>query len=225
MMDPLLQIIEDAQLTQSERKRAAILAAALPVFMQGGYLAASMDEIAERAQVAKQTVYKQFTDKATLFRHVVASTVGPIQQSFHSLVEESAKESDVANELRYLARRLVGIVTSAEVVQLRRVIIAEVDRFPDITLQWYELGPKQTLVMLAGRFKTLTEAGRLRINDLDAAAAQFLWLSVSTPLNQLMFLPSGTTCRPEDADKYAEDAVRVFLAAYLPPATDDQACE
>lgn len=220
MPEPLLRIIKDAELTQSERKRAAILAAALPVFMQGGYLAASMDEIAERAQVGKQTVYKQFTDKATLFRHVVAATIGPIQQAFQSLVETSAEESDLARELRYLARRLMDIVTSAEVIQLRRVIIAEVDRFPDITQQWYELGPKQTLAMLAGRFRTLTETGRLRIEDFDAAAEHFLWLSVSTPLNQLMFLPSGTTCRVEDGEKYAKDAVRVFLAAYSPAGTE-----
>ena len=47
---------------RTPRKRRAILEAATEVFLQHGYLGASMDAVAARAAVSKQTVYKQFTD-------------------------------------------------------------------------------------------------------------------------------------------------------------------
>jgi TetR/AcrR family transcriptional regulator, mexJK operon transcriptional repressor len=212
--DSLLSIAQGAQLTQSERKRAAILTAALSVFMQGGYLAASMDEIAERAQVAKQTVYKQFTDKATLFRHVVATTIEPLHASFANLLADNEIGADLEAHLQRLARQLVAIVTSAEVIQLRRVIMAETDRFTDVTRQWYELGPRQTITTLSAHLTELAAAGHLVVDNPERAAEQFLWLAVSIPLNRLMFSPSGTTFPQDEANEHADDSVRVFLAAY-----------
>lgn len=45
------------------------------------------------------------------------------------------------------------------------------------------------------------------------AAQTFNWLVLSTPLNEAMALgPSGPAAA--DLDRYADEAVRVFLAAY-----------
>jgi AcrR family transcriptional regulator len=203
-------------LTRTDRKRAAIVAAALPVFLQGGYLAASMDEVASRAEVSKQTVYKQFTDKAALFRHVVAATIEPMQAAFGSLLDIRPDTDDLPHHLRTLARRLVAIVTTPDLVALRRIIIAEADRFPDIAQQWYDLGPRQTARRLAELFATLARAGRLTVPDPEIAAEHFIWLTASTPLNHLMFTPSGTKYPQQRAQAHADQAVRVFLAAYPP---------
>jgi TetR/AcrR family transcriptional repressor of mexJK operon len=53
--------------SNSDSKRKAILQAAMSVFLKSGFLGASMDEIAALAQVSKQTVYKQFSNKESLF--------------------------------------------------------------------------------------------------------------------------------------------------------------
>jgi TetR/AcrR family transcriptional repressor of mexJK operon len=203
-------------LTRTDRKRAAIVAAALPVFLQGGYLAASMDEVANRAQVSKQTVYKQFTDKAALFRHVAAATIEPMQAALGSVLDIRPDTDDLSRDLRTVARRLVATVTSPDLVALRRIIIAEADRFPDIAQQWYDLGPRHTARRLAELFAALARAGRLTVPDPQTAAEHFLWLAVSAPLNQLMFAPSGTGYPQQRAQTHVDEAVRVFLAAYLP---------
>ncbi|MGH3181351.1 MAG: TetR/AcrR family transcriptional regulator, partial [Streptosporangiaceae bacterium] len=57
--------------TRTARKRRAILNAATTLFLHDGYQATSMDEIAAAAAVSKQTVYKQFADKQSLFREIV----------------------------------------------------------------------------------------------------------------------------------------------------------
>ena len=64
--------------TQTARKRQAILEAATTLFLREGYLATSMDKIAAAASVSKQTVYKQFADKQSLFREIVTGTVAEV---------------------------------------------------------------------------------------------------------------------------------------------------
>ncbi|MEU7812433.1 TetR/AcrR family transcriptional regulator [Pseudonocardia sp. NPDC049154] len=53
--------------TPSPAKQAAILAAATDCFLADGYAGASMDRVAERAGVSKQTVYGHFGGKESLF--------------------------------------------------------------------------------------------------------------------------------------------------------------
>src|SRR3546814_15632506 len=57
----------------SEQKRAAILTAAVDVFLRGGYEAAGMDAIATEAGVAKQTLYNHFGSKDGLLRSIVSA--------------------------------------------------------------------------------------------------------------------------------------------------------
>jgi TetR/AcrR family transcriptional repressor of mexJK operon len=59
----------------SARKRRAIIEAATTVFLSNGYLGTTMDEIAARARVSRQTVYKHFADKERLFSEIVTANV------------------------------------------------------------------------------------------------------------------------------------------------------
>lgn len=72
----------------SDRKRKAILEAAMSVFLKSGYLGASMDEIASSAQVSKQTVYKQFASKESLFVGIVTSMTDTASNTVHNDVPD-----------------------------------------------------------------------------------------------------------------------------------------
>src|SRR5262249_56151890 len=60
---------------RSGRKRRAIMDAATTLFLRQGYPGTSMDQIAARAGVSKQTVYKHFADKERLFVEIVVAIV------------------------------------------------------------------------------------------------------------------------------------------------------
>ena len=55
----------------TERKRAAIVAAAIDEFLASGFDATSMDRIAARASVSKRTVYNHFPSKEALFASIL----------------------------------------------------------------------------------------------------------------------------------------------------------
>ena len=58
----------------SDRRHREIREAAIGIFLDNGYEGATMEDIAVRAGVSKQTVYKHFTDKQHLFANIVLST-------------------------------------------------------------------------------------------------------------------------------------------------------
>src|ERR1700730_17685941 len=76
---------DQADISRSERRRQALIKAATEVFVRHGYLGATTDEVAARASVSKQTVYKQFQDKQHLFAAVIiemtAEVVGRLADS------------------------------------------------------------------------------------------------------------------------------------------------
>jgi TetR/AcrR family transcriptional regulator, mexJK operon transcriptional repressor len=199
---------------RSTRKRKAILDAATTAFLRNGYLGTSMDEIAALAAVSKQTVYKHFADKERLFSEIVVATVNEAGEPTHQEVLDLRDSGDVDADLRDLARRLLARVMQPRLVQLRRVVIGEAGRFPELGRTFYELGPGRTIGALADAFQTLAEHGQLELDDPALAAAHFNWLIMSIPLNQAMLFGQDEPPAAADLDRYAETGVRVFLAAY-----------
>ena len=116
---------------RSARKRRVILETATELFLRNGYLGTSMDEVASVAGVSKQTVYKHFADKEGLFQAIALATIDQVRGPFYDLVP-SLGNVDVEADLRALARGLVAIVMRPQLLQLRRLVIAEAGRFPEL---------------------------------------------------------------------------------------------
>jgi AcrR family transcriptional regulator len=199
---------------RSTRKRKAILEAATTLFVRNGYLGTSMDEIAALAAVSKQTVYKHFVDKKSLFSEIVVSTVSEVSEPVHNEVVHLQDSGDLEADLRDLARRLLARVMQPQLLQLRRLVIGEADRFPELGRAFSERGPERTVAALATAFERLADRGLLQLEDPLFAAAHFNWLIVSIPLNQAMLRGDDELPAPADLDRYADAGVRVFLAAY-----------
>jgi TetR/AcrR family transcriptional regulator, mexJK operon transcriptional repressor len=199
---------------RSVRKREAILDAATQVFLAEGFAGASMDAIAAAAGVSKPTVYNHFADKQQLFGQIVKDMIEGITEPFYDQLLNLTDSDDLEKHLREVACRLLTAVMKPPNLQLRRLVIGEASRFPELGHAYETQGPGRAISALTIAFERLAERGALRTDDPALAAAHFNWLAVSIPLNHAMLAgddrPSGrTTLR-----RYADSAVRVFLAAY-----------
>ena len=203
--------------TTSAGKRRAILDAATAAFLRNGYRGTSMDEIAAAARVSKQTVYKHFSDKERLFAEIVTATVHEAGDTVEEGVRNLQASGDVEADLRELARRQLHFVMQPRIMQLRRLVIGEANRFPELGRTFYEQGPRRTIAALATAFARLVERGQLHIEEPRLAAAQFNWLIMSEPLNQSMLLGDDHIPDPAELDAWADAAVRLFLAAHGQP--------
>src|SRR5687767_5395661 len=119
-------------LGRSARKRKVIMEAATAAFLKQGYLGTSMDEIAAQAAVSKQTVYKHFSDKKTLFADIVTETSAGVDEELKAATLALVEGDDLEDALRRVARQLMASILHPRVLQLRRLIIAEAGRFPEI---------------------------------------------------------------------------------------------
>ena len=206
--------MEERPEPRSARKRRAILEAARAAFLRNGYLGTSMDEIATAAGVSKQTVYKHFADKQTLFTEIVTSNVDEAGDPVELQVADLPDGDDLDADLRALARRQLRAVMRPELMQLRRLVIGEATRFPELGRTFYERGQGRTVAALANAFKDLAARGALRLDDPERAASHFNWLVMSAPVNRAMLLGDGAIPPPAELDRHADDGVRAFLAAY-----------
>jgi TetR/AcrR family transcriptional regulator, mexJK operon transcriptional repressor len=202
--------------SRSARKRGAIAKAAATVFLRDGYVSASMDEVAAVAGVSKQTVYKHFGNKEQLFLAVINEVISGVLDEFFAALATSFPDSeDLEGDFIRLGRILLTRVLDPGLMAVRRLVIAEVGRFPQLGRAWYESGPGGLATALSASLRRLAERGQLRIEDPAAAASDFNWLVVSKPQNMILFgvVESFTAA---EIEQFVASAVEVFLAAYRP---------
>ena len=213
----------DAAVTgRSARKRQAIMAAATALFLRDGYRNTSMDQVAADAAVSKQTVYKQFADKEQLFRDIVlgvtANSEAVITGMTSALRDAGVvSQAELRTVLTDLARRYLDGVLQPRVVALRRLIIAEAERFPDLARTYFEQAPARAIELIADALRTYAERGLLTAGDPRLAAAHFAYLVLAIPQDRAQFYP-GERPSAAERDRHAGEAVRIFLAAYGPPS-------
>jgi TetR/AcrR family transcriptional repressor of mexJK operon len=200
--------------TQSTRKHQAILDAATALFLARGYQNTSMDEIAALAAVGKQTVYKHFADKERLFSDIILGNIATAEGFTSDAADVLRRTDDLERDLGEVARRYLATVIQPPVLQLRRLIIGEADRFPELARIYYQRVPGHTVATLGSCFHELRERGLLQADDPALAASHFAWLILGQELNKAMFCGYGGPFSASELDHLADAAVRVFLAAY-----------
>jgi TetR/AcrR family transcriptional repressor of mexJK operon len=201
---------------RSARRRQAIIRAAAGVFLEHGYLGATTDEVAARASVSKQTVYKHFADKQRLFAAVIIETTAEVAGQLADIAASTLDGTqDVRKALRDLADGWLRGMLQPDVLRLRRLVIAEAERFPEVGQAWFDQGFDRALVLLGESLQRLADRGLLRgLGDPTLAADQFAGLVLYRPVNQVMFAGTGATPPSDTLSQIAHAAVDVFLAAY-----------
>lgn len=203
---------------RTERKRRAVIDAATELFLNQGYAGTSMDEVAAQAAVSKQTVYKQFASKEALFVEIVGGMTGAAGDVVQREIADMGERDDPGKQLLAYAERQLIVVLTPRLMQLRRLVIGEAGRFPELGKALHEGGPGRAIAGLTSAFARWTDRGLFAIADPAAAASHFNWLVMGEPVNRAMLLGDGAIPGPVALRAHAADGVRVFLAAYGRPA-------
>jgi TetR/AcrR family transcriptional repressor of mexJK operon len=196
------------------RSRGLILDAAIAAFHENGYDGVSVEIVAERAGVAKRTVYNIYGDKEALFRAALGRSIATAENFARLLTAAIEDLTDVQQELPRLAERLAEDVLLGPVLALRRLLVAEAGRFPDLVAQYRERAPDTVLAALAAAFERLAARGLLVVETPTLAAEHFAFLVMGAGMDRGMF---GTPiARRAKVRADARAGARVFLAAYGP---------
>ena len=181
-------------------RREAILAAALDEFAAQGFAATRLDDVAQRAGVAKGTIYLHFRDKEALFQELVRSVLSPLVGMLETIAGTEAP-------LRTLAERIVDMFVD-EIYGTRRkdvirLIITEGPRFPKLAEFYYREVLSRVIQAMRGLLRHAIERGELK----NEAILRFPQLLVAPGLVAIIW--SGLFDRFEPLD------VRALMHAHL----------
>ena len=190
-------------------KRRQIVDGARSVFLASGFDGASMNDIARAAGVSKGTLYAYFSSKDELFEAIIR---GQFAQAAERICI-FRREGDVRAMLTDFGVRLIARMSEPETLALARVVVAAVDKFPNIGRAFYEAGPHFGATRLAAELAALEEAGALSAPDLERAAWQFVDLCQSYVYKRLLFGVVDSLTQ-EEIEGAVNAGVDVFLKAY-----------
>jgi AcrR family transcriptional regulator len=113
-----------------------LVEAAIAVFGEKGFRAATLEEVARRAGVSKGTVYLYFTSKEDLFRAMVEKKIIPLIEAGEASVRGHV--GTAADLLRQMMGRLWQAISRPDMVHLARVMQAELTHFPELKRLYFE---------------------------------------------------------------------------------------
>jgi AcrR family transcriptional regulator len=202
--------VEPGPAPADNAKRRQILDGARRVFLAQGFDGASMGEVARAAGVSKGTLYVYFDSKEALFEALTLEERAGLAEVLFSL---DADDPDVRAVLRRLGTSYLAMVARPEHISSVRMVIGAAEKFPRLGRMFYEAGPRQGVSRLQAYLASQVDAGRLRIEDTELAAEQFLALCQSAVLRRLLFA-AGDAPRVADVERIVDAAVTTFCAAY-----------
>ncbi|MFJ5229330.1 TetR/AcrR family transcriptional regulator [Kitasatospora sp. NPDC088391] len=202
----------------STRKRRAIIDAALAEFLAEGYSAASMDAITKRSGVSKATVYKHVGSKERLFLAVVGGVLPTTYADLPPAAATVAAAPDLRTGLIRHTAALARILLSPGIMSLRRLVIGEIDRFPQLGGLWYRVTYDMNNRPLIDLLTDLTARGALDVPDPGLAVQQLVATTVGIPQLVHTFAPTTPLDLPA-LDAQITAGVDLFLARYTPKPT------
>lgn len=185
--------------------RARILEAALDTFCEKGY-GASVDDIARRAGVVKQTLYHHYGSKDSLFREALTGLVNVL------LVDLIARSGSLREDLLRFAESFQAQAMSEQGLALHRMLVAESPRFPELAQAVYEIW-QLAGAELARLLREAMVRGELRQDDPEFAADMLISLLTGTQRDMLL-LGMPVEC-PQQSGRITR-IIDCFLQAYAP---------
>lgn len=191
-----------------ETKRARIIAAASDRFMQDGFAATSIEQVAADAGVSKVTIYNHFGDKRGLFTAAVERECEKMRGYF---TLDEMPSGTIEERLTNIAEAMFAFLSRPEMIQFERRIAAETEHEPAVGLAFLKTGPWRMKAGFSDWLAHASAGGELNIADPDLAAEQLVSMAKGMGDLERRF---GSTPSEEESRERIAGAVKVFLAAY-----------
>ena len=112
------------------------MTAALDLFIEQGFAATRMEDVAERAGVAKGTLYLYFSSKDELFKTVVRKSTLPIFGNIGTVIDNF--NGDSVSLFRNIVLEWWEQIGNFRPSSVNRLVLTEASRFPELAKAYLE---------------------------------------------------------------------------------------
>lgn len=214
---PVTDLAPAAGLMPAERARPgkhhAIIHAASHVFLAEGFDRASIDQIAQRAGVAKQTIYSHFADKEALFKAICAELTEKLMLPLREPPEGSAA---LRSLLIRLGEDMLALMLEPASLDLHRLLVSAAPRFPELGRSAFEAGPGRMVEAVAALLVQRSRSGDTIARPLSDDEARRLaeqFVGMLRGMHQIRGLLGVEQADAEGRAAYVEASVDLLLRA------------
>lgn len=192
-----------------ERRKDArpkeLLAAALDHFVERGFAATRLDDVARAAGVSKGTLYLYFSSKEELFKAVVRESVVPMIGEAEGLMGQFTGTSEEL--LRLLMTTWWDRIGNTKLSGLTKLMIAEAGNFPDLARFYQEEVIDRGDKLVASMLERGMARGEIRQLDLEIAPR----ILIAPIIMMMVWKHSQGVCQidPNKLDAYLEQCIEM----------------
>jgi AcrR family transcriptional regulator len=198
---------------RKESRPSELLAAALELFVERGFSATRLEDVAARAGVSKGTLYLYFTGKEDLFKAVVRGGILPAIAKAEVLVGEFA--GGAGELLRAVVSGMWSNVGSTLLSGIPKLIIAESGNFPDLARFYYKEVILRGLALMGAILERGIRQGEFRRLDVAPTARAMMGPLVLMMLWRHSF--QGHESDPLSAERYLDSYLALILEGLRAP--------
>src|SRR5881397_3876002 len=192
---------------RKEARPAEIVSAALDVFVERGFAATRLEDVARRAGVTKGTVYLYFKNKDALFKAVVRETIVPVIAQGEALAQSfTGSARDLVEQL---VRSYWTLVGETRLAGIPKLMMAEAATFPALTKFYYDEVVTRGHRLMAGVIERGIKSGEFRPVDVKVAAK----LAMTPLMHAVIARRAFASCMPEgfDVKQYLDTHIDLYL--------------
>jgi AcrR family transcriptional regulator len=206
---------------RKDARPAEIIEAALELFVERGFGATRLEDVARRAGVAKGTLFVYFPTKQDLFRAVARRVLAV---NFEPLRQAAAKQRDMPlAELVPLLLARAAQLGETQLPAMIRLLIAEARVFPDLAQVWHDEVVSKVLALVVSAVERAQARGEVGPGDPRLAAFSIIGPMLSAVLFRQVFV--GADASLPDLHALASQHARTVLHGLLQPRRRDNGAE
>jgi AcrR family transcriptional regulator len=196
---------------RKEARPQELLAAALDLFVERGYQATRLDDVAKNAGVSKGTLYLYFTNKEDLFKAVVRENVVPVLGAAEETVGRF--EGDSATLFRDIMMGWWNRIGNTKLSGITKLMMAESGNFPDVARFYHEEVISRGNALIIRMLERGIKRGEFRPIDTEHA----MNVIVAPMIMLMMWNHSFNSCRlePIEPQKYLDCFIDLILRGLL----------
>ena len=152
---------------RKDERPSELVAAVLDLFVERGFAATRLDDVAARAGVSKGTLYLYFESKEALFKAVIEEAIVPLLASAEDVIA-----NDQGTSIDLLRRLLNGWweqIGATRLAGVPKLIIAEARNFPAVAQYYHDAVIVRERALLRTLLQRGIERGEFRPLDLETA--------------------------------------------------------
>jgi AcrR family transcriptional regulator len=176
---------------RAEARPEEVLDAALDLFIEKGFAATRVEDIAGRAGISKGAVYLYFPSKEAVLEGIVRRAILPIATSALAFVQNYAGDprTPITLAMKTLAQRLAD----PKALAIPKLMMREMINFPEFARMYKEEVLDRVIPMITGLLRTGISEGYLRPVDPELTIR-----SIIGPIMLHVLLDEVFSIRPED---------------------------